>query len=229
MTTIAVIGKGRTGGEVLKLLAENESPLIFDQHHPVSAEVLRAADVAIIFVPGAAVSSIFDQVLDSCIPAVWGSTGFAWPEDLNTQLCAKQTRWVVASNFSPMMVLIQNLIETIGKTAPTLIEEAHYDISEVHHVHKKDSPSGTALSWQEWLHVPASIHATREGDVRGIHELTLSTPHEVLSLRHEVLDRSVFAAGALQAARVLLNHPEAPPGLYSFYDLFKEQHNVSTQ
>lgn len=219
MKKIAIIGKGKTGGEVLKLLSAEETPVIFDQSHPVSKEDLAACDAAIIFIPGTAVDAIFETVLESKVPTVWGSTGYEWPNDLNARLTTLNTRWVVASNFSLMMVMIQNLLSRLGKMTPALIEEFNCHIHEIHHVHKKDKPSGTALSWLEWVGLPSEITAAREGDVKGIHELTLSTPEETLKIHHDVHDRAVFAKGALWAARYLIAHPELAPGMYPFYNL----------
>lgn len=223
MKTWAVIGVGKTGGEILHLLHANETALTFNQSRPVTAAALQAADAAIIFVPGHAVPALLSPVLEAGIPTVWGSTGFTWPTNLAAQLIEKNARWVVASNFSPMMVLIQKMLEMLGETAPQVLEDAEYTLHEVHHLHKKDQPSGTALSWQEWLGVPCDISATREGDVKGIHTLTINTATETLKLHHEVHDRRVFAAGALKAARYLLAHPELNPGLYRFCDLFNER------
>ncbi len=215
---IAIIGKGKTGGEVLKLLSADETPIVFDQSHPVSVEALKLADVAIIFVPTQAVISIFDIVLESGIPAVWGSTGFTWPDNLNMKLQAKQTCWVRANNFSPMNVLIRKVFGLIQEHAQ-LLEDPQCKIHETHHIHKKDQPSGTAVFWKEWLGLPCEICSTREGDVKGIHELTIKTADETLTIRHEVKDRRIFARGALGAARYLINHPHLNFGLYRFDQL----------
>ncbi len=218
MSKIAVIGKGKTGGEVLKLLAPGEEPIVFDQSHPVTVEKLKQIDVAIIFVPTHAVGSIFDVVLESGVPAVWGSTGFVWPADLSVKLKEHKTSWVIANNFSPMNVIIRKLFALIGQNAK-LLENPICSIHEIHHIHKKDKPSGTAISWQEWLGLPCEITATREGDVKGIHELTIKTADETLTIHHEVHERCIFARGALWAARYLLEHPELNPGLYRFDQL----------
>lgn len=221
MQKLAIIGKGKTGGEVLKLLSADESPIVFDQSHPVSVDALKMADAAIIFVPGAVVPHIFETVLAAGIATVWGSTGFNWPENLHERLVKTGARWVFASNFSPMMLMIQKMLQVIKTTAPYLLTEPRCEIHEIHHIRKKDQPSGTALSWQEWVGLPCTISAEREGDVKGIHTLKLATAEETLTIRHEVHDRRVFAQGALWAARYLLKHPELAPGFYPFYNLFE--------
>jgi len=61
------------------------------------------------------------------------------------------------------------------------------------------------------------------GDVPGIHELTLNTPFEKISLRHEAIDRSIFAEGAFFAANLIVNNPNIPDGLNLFQDIIKKE------
>lgn len=219
MKTLAVIGKGRTGGEVLKELA-GENIILFDQHHPVNVEALQQAEAAIVFVPGTAVADIFDLILESKIPVVWGSTGYNWPSDLNAQLAAAEVRWVIAANFSPMNLLIRKMLNLLHDLAPDVLDHPVCHIHEVHHVHKKDQPSGTALSWQEWVGLPATITSSREREVLGMHNLTLQTADETLSLSHESQSRRMYAQGAVWAMRYLMKHSELAPGLYTYHQLF---------
>jgi 4-hydroxy-tetrahydrodipicolinate reductase len=90
----------------------------------------------------------------------------------------------------------------------------------VHHIHKKDAPSGTALSWKEWLNKEAEITSAREGDVNGIHELTVSTANERITLKHDALDRALFAEGAIWAAEQLIKNQNLTNGIYTFGQLF---------
>ncbi|MEX2363919.1 MAG: dihydrodipicolinate reductase C-terminal domain-containing protein, partial [Balneolaceae bacterium] len=80
--------------------------------------------------------------------------------------------------------------------------------------------SGTALSWKQWLDREAKVTSEREGDVNGIHELTLRTEMEKISLRHEALDRSLFAEGAIWAAEQLITNKKIKPGIMAFGQLF---------
>jgi len=78
------------------------------------------------------------------------------------------------------------------------------EITEIHHVHKKDAPSGTALSLGQSVEqvtgqVPV-YSSIREGEIVGDHTVKLTGPGEFIELRHNALDRDIFARGALEAA-----------------------------
>lgn len=215
---ISVIGTGKTGGKVVELLGERLLHT-FDEKVPPTVEKLQQADAVIIFVPGEAVPEILDIVIESGIPAAWGSTGFNWPGNLNARVKAHQSKWVLAHNFSLGMNLIRKAIEGMGKGSGVL-NNPDFHIHEVHHIHKKDAPSGTALSWEKWLNQPVEITSAREGDVNGIHELTIKTKTEKITLTHDALDRSIFAEGAIWAAEQLVSNQHLKFGVHTFGELF---------
>ncbi len=215
---ISVIGTGKTGSKVVEMLGKNLA-YAFDEANPPTLEKLKESDAVIVFVPGDAVTDIFDLVVESGISAAWGSTGFNWPEDLDEKVKAAQAKWVLATNFSLGMNIIRNAIRKISEGSD-ILNNPQFSIHEVHHIHKKDAPSGTALSWKEWLAKDAEITSAREGDVNGIHELTVRTSTEEIKLRHEALDRSLFAEGAIWAAEQLINQQNIADGVYTFDQLF---------
>lgn len=215
---IAVIGTGKTGGKVVELLSEDQISGTYDEDTPPTTEKLKAADAAIIFVPGAAVDDIFEEVMQSGIPAVWGSTGYAWPEDLDQQLKDNGIKWLKASNFSLGMNIIRRAIKVISEGSE-MLKDPEYLIHEVHHIHKKDAPSGTAISWKEWLGKEAEITSERKGDIKGIHELTVKTDAESIFLKHQAHDRAVFAQGAIWAAEQIVKD-EIEPGFHDFSTIF---------
>lgn len=217
---IAVIGTGKTGGKVVELLGE-ECVAAFDSQNPPTVEKLRKADAAIIFVPGDAVPDIIDVVLEAGIPAAWGSTGNDWPKEMEQKVKAKNTRWLQATNFSLGMNIIRKSIEAIS-AGSDILKDPEFHIHEVHHTDKKDAPSGTALSWKEWLDKEAEVTSAREGDVKGIHELTLKTATEEITLKHKALDRALFAEGAIWAARQLVNNSKMEDGICTFGQLFDQ-------
>lgn len=216
---VSVIGTGKTGSAVAELLGNQA--VCFDSQSNITAEKLKETDIAIIFVPGEAAEEVSKVVLESGIPAVWGTTGYAWPENLPDQVKKVNAKWVIGSNFSLGMNLIRKALNILGKGGDFL-QDPEYHIHEVHHVHKKDAPSGTALSWQEWLGREASISSDRQGDVKGIHNLHLQTNNESIYLKHEAHSRKLFAEGAIWTAEYLLKNPQIESGVYPFSSIFDQ-------
>ncbi|WP_069132469.1 dihydrodipicolinate reductase C-terminal domain-containing protein [Rhodohalobacter halophilus] len=216
---VSVIGTGKTGGAVADLLGKDA--IRFDSERRATVEEIEKTDIAIVFVPGEAADEIVELLLEAKVPAVWGTTGYEWPKDLPDRVKAAGARWVIGSNFSLGMNLIRKALNIFGKGAE-LLEDPEYHIHEVHHVHKKDAPSGTALSWQKWLNRDALISSDRQGDVKGIHNLHIKTEFESIYLKHEAHDRKLFAQGAIWTVNYLLKHPEIPAGVYSFSSIFDQ-------
>lgn len=215
----AVIGTGKTGGAVLNLLDDAQIIGPFNEDNEPAVETLRQADVCVIFVPGAAVNDILDIVLESGVPAVWGSTGYNWAvSTIEKRLKNDSNKWLRASNFSLGMQIVRRCLKLIGDGASSLDHPA-FTIHEIHHTGKKDAPSGTAISWKEWLGQQAEITSERKGDIKGIHQLTMETPFENVILKHEAKDRTVFAEGALWAAKKLLDD-SIEPGFYTMEEIF---------
>ena len=107
-----------------------------------------------------------------------------------------------------------------------LFPNAKLNIHEIHHTKKLDGPSGTALSWREWLGNKADINVTFEriGDVVGDHQLTIDAPNEKITLRHEAKNRAIFAEGAIWAAKYLDNN-DLSPGVHYFEDITNKYFN----
>jgi 4-hydroxy-tetrahydrodipicolinate reductase len=214
---ISVIGTGKTGSSIVELLGADAVP--FNSTHPPTAENLSKTDAAIIFVPADAAGEISEVLIKSGIPAVWGTTGYAWPETLPDKVKSAGAQWVIGSNFSMGMNLIRKAIRILG-SGSSLLSDAEFHIHEVHHTGKKDAPSGTALSWKEWLGQDAHISSDRQGDVKGIHSLHIKTKYESITLKHEAHSRKLFAEGAVWTAKYLLDHPYIDPGVYTFASIF---------
>jgi len=123
--------------------------------------------------------------------------------------------------WSPNLSLGINLLASLAKQAAAAIPEiTQVRIHDVHHRHKKDAPSGTALMLGEKITEARSgempdYSSVRKGEVIGEHEITLEWEGECITLAHQALDRSVFARGALSAARWLVKQPQ---GRYSADD-----------
>ena len=217
---IALLGKGKTGGKVIEVgELRGHEVMAFGKEAPPSLEVLKESDIVISFLPGPAYLEFIDLLIESKTPVISGSTGAELPVNLDDKLNLANIAWIHGHNFSLGMNLIHEMIQIISK-ADKLFDETQYAIHEVHHTHKKDAPSGTALKWQEWLQHEANITSERTGDVVGDHVLTLKTSTEEITLRHQALDRKIFAQGAVWAAEYL-NQNKLEPGLHWFEDIAK--------
>src|SRR5690625_2543698 len=141
----AVIGTGKTGGTVSRLLGDKAHP--FDEYHRPTPEKLRECDCAIIFVPGSAAAETVEVVLEAGIPAVWGTTGYDWPAELPERVSQHGGRWVIGSNFRLGMNLVRQVIQMLGREYDMLPAQV-FLMTVIHTIHIHDAPSGTALSWQ---------------------------------------------------------------------------------
>ena len=218
MTKIALLGRGKTGSKVLEVNNQN-SITVFHRENPPTYEKLKSHDVILSFLPGDAFLEMIPLLVETQKPVVTGSTGLSWPLGLHEELKKKGISWIHASNFALGMTLIKEMILLMGK-ASQLFEDLDFAIHEVHHTKKLDSPSGTALSWKEWLGQNAAVTSERTGDVVGEHQLTLKTSYEHMTLKHEALDRKIFAQGALWACSKIL---ECEPGLWPFSELARKE------
>lgn len=218
---IALLGLGKTGSKVLELAPQAEC---FNTKNIPTLEKLSQCDVIISFLPGDAFLEYIELLIESGKPVVTGSTGFDWPQDINEKLEDKKCAWVKSHNFSLGMNIVRMMIEKMS-LLDKLFDDGKFSIHDIHHIHKKDAPSGTALSWKEWLGVECEITAERKGDIIGYHHMIFDSPSEKITLIHEANDRSIFAKGALFAANILSKR-DTPSGLHDFNQLIKNYLNI---
>lgn len=175
-----------------------------------------AFDVAIDFSQPEA----FETILQFCkmrkVALVSGTTGLDDPHRKLLADSAKEIPLLWASNFSLGVAVLNDLVRRAAKT----LESWDVEIAETHHIHKKDAPSGTALTLGQSVEqgggrTPAYV-SHRDGDVIGDHTVKFSGLGEFIELRHNALDRDIFVRGALEAAYRLR---EKSPGLYQFSEL----------
>lgn len=217
---LALLGYGKMGKTIERLAVEAGHEVVFIKDRANERGDLAAADVAIDFsTPEAAIENISRCIMDG-IPIVSGTTG--WLEDYNKvlNLCEERNgSFIYASNFSIGVNLFFGLNEYLAKQMSSW---PMYDISieEIHHTEKKDAPSGTAISLAEGIikntakeawqldgqgDAVVPIHAKREEDVKGTHEITYSSEIDTISIKHEAHSRDGFAKGAILAAQWLQN------------------------
>lgn len=151
------------------------------------------------------------------VPMVIGTTGLdAAQEDVIKKASEK-----IPIVFSPNMSIGVNVLFNIVREAARVLgRDFDIKVDETHHVHKKDSPSGTAKMIgkviKEAAEIDAPIEAFREGEVVGNHGIVFESGYETLEIRHDAKSRDVFAAGAVKAAKYAA---DKPAGLYSMADV----------
>ncbi len=209
--------------ERLALKAGHEMVLRANSQTPRSAiaESLLQADVAIEFSRPELAFEHVRMCLEAGVPVVCGTTGWqAQLEEARQRCIERQGAFFYASNFSVGVYVFTAANRVLARMMNVL---PMYDVTmeEVHHMHKRDAPSGTAISIaeailqelerkQQWAlgdghdHSTLPITARREGEVPGIHEVRYVSDMDLIILRHEALSRQGFAGGALQAAQWLI-------------------------
>lgn len=223
---LAIIGRGKTGGQLLGLIQKDQVIGPYGRTPPTVQE-LKSADVAIVFVPAEGIHTIINLLLEARLPAVIGTTGMEIPLDLHKQLIKNERAWVWASNFSLGVHLMKFLAQKLA-SYQTIMPESSLSMIDIHHTHKKDAPSGTAKLINSWLPDPVAIESLRQGDEVGTHILSLKNELEELSLTHRAFDRKVFAQGALWAAQQLFELKQSKTkenGLLSFEKLIERKFN----
>jgi 4-hydroxy-tetrahydrodipicolinate reductase len=156
-----------------------------------------------------------------------GTTGLTENDIKALENAALKVPVLWAPNLSHGVALITSLVR---QAANVLGVRANISISDIHHQHKKDAPSGTALAlataaMKGRSEAPVvssnadedepTFSSVREGEVVGEHTVSFAMPDEVIEITHRALDRDVFAKGALKAGEWLV---QQPPGYYSTSD-----------
>ncbi|MDO8462517.1 MAG: 4-hydroxy-tetrahydrodipicolinate reductase [Deltaproteobacteria bacterium] len=148
-------------------------------------------------------------------PIVIGTTGLSEEATNEFKKLSKIVPIVFAANMSTGVNTMWSMVEKAGQVFG---KSFSVTMKEVHHVHKKDAPSGTALHTAELIAAASGrklsdipIESIREGEVVGDHTIVFSGPGETLEVTHRAISRDTFAVGALRAAKWLV---DKKPGLY---------------
>lgn len=222
---VVIHGAGRMGQQLAGMAGGQGFELIamVSRHHPGEGAtvpwcpgleaLVNTPDLLIDFsLPAGAVAAA-RWCAEQGVPMISGTTGLDPTQDDALTQASEQVAVLHAANFSPGLNALLGVLADLGHWLPD-IEAAR--VSDIHHAQKKDAPSGTALELaRALLPLQASIESRREGEVVGEHIVSLELPGERLTLAHTASDRSVFARGALQAGRWLVNQA---PGRYRALD-----------
>ena len=216
---IALLGYGRMGKTIAAYAEKRKHEIVFILDRDYEEGDLSSADVAINFsVPEAAVSNI-KFALKEKIAVVSGTTGWLENYDQVTSFCkTHKGAFLYGSNFSIGVNLLFKINKYIAKIINPYLDNYTTEIEEIHHKHKLDSPSGTAITiaqgiieetdYTKWnldkvIKGDLTIKSYRRDEEPGTHILRYKSEIDEISVKHEAFKRDGFAIGALIAAEWL--------------------------
>lgn len=239
---IILLGYGKMGHEVEKIALQRGHEIVAaidNEEEFRNSEIQKFRNledvVAIEFSTPATAFQNIKQCFDLNIPVVCGTTAWYQHFDEVKERCEREGQTLFyAPNFSIGM----NIMFMLNSQLAKITEKYGYKLSltETHHIHKLDKPSGTAVkladdilannknynSWeltdgdkQTATDDTLPITAIREGDVFGIHEVQAQSDCDIIKLSHEAFSRKGFASGAVIAAEFILGKK----GLFTMNDL----------
>jgi 4-hydroxy-tetrahydrodipicolinate reductase len=222
---LVLLGQGKTGSLVAEVAVErgHRTTVLTEKENPGGAwltlENLRGVDAVIDFTAPDAVLANIAGCMATKTPTVVGTTGWYGELDrVKREVEQAGMGFVFGANFSYGV----NLFFQIARAAAPALQHGYAGhITERHHIHKKDAPSGTAVALQRVVAaacggVQVEIRSEREGDVMGEHRLELTSGGDQIVLSHEVKSRRTFAEGAVLAAEWIAGRT----GFYDFKDIF---------
>jgi len=236
---IGIIGYGKMGKEIEKIALERNHiiTLIADKDDIDKIKNISKTDVDVVieFTNAEVAIENYNYCFDKNIPVVSGTTGINKDEfnNLISKIKKENKSFFWASNFSVGVNITFKINEILAKMMNT---QGDYDVSieEIHHIHKLDAPSGTAItiangiidnidrktSWKN--DYPAkedelSIISKREGEVPGTHTIEYKSDIDKITLKHEAFGRKGFALGSVLAAEFIFGKT----GVFSMNDLLK--------
>jgi 4-hydroxy-tetrahydrodipicolinate reductase len=221
---IALIGYGKMGHEIETIALERGHETVaiidIDNQADFDSPAFLSADVAIEFTRPETAFANYQKCFARNIAVVAGTTGWLHYLDEVKKACRENNQtFFYASNYSigvNIFFAVNQYLAQIMNRFPS------YDVrmEEVHHIHKLDSPSGTCLTLAEdilknidrkkqWKEAPEGtpddllIHARREGEVPGIHEIIYESEADTIRIKHDAKSRKGFALGAVMAAEYI--------------------------
>ncbi len=234
---IALIGYGKMGKTIEQIARDRGHRIvaIIDINNPqdFDSENFKKADVAIEFTKPDTAFDNYMKCFAANIPVVSGTTGWLDRLSVIKEKCNEGQTFFYASNFS----IGVNIFFALNKYLARIMNKfPAYEVSmtETHHIHKLDAPSGTAITLAEGIleHVDRKkewkldtgenkedlvIKAIREGEVPGIHEIRYDSEVDYISIKHDAKSRAGFALGAVIAAEFAAGKK----GFLGMEDLFK--------
>jgi 4-hydroxy-tetrahydrodipicolinate reductase len=223
---LLVLGRGKTGALVAEVAKErgHEVRSLAGQENQdgrgLTDAVLKQTDAVVDFTTPHAVIANIIRCAEARIPIVVGTTGwYQHLEKVRELVRERNAAFLYGSNFSVGMNFFFKAIQAI---APILKNNYRGSIVERHHVHKKDKPSGTAVTLQKFLEsgsgATVEIASVREGDTVGMHLVMLDSLNDTILLAHDAKSRLGFAEGAVRAAEWI----KGKTGFYEFPEIIDQ-------
>lgn len=234
---IAIVGYGKMGKEIEQMAISRGHEIVFTTSAGLTSESIeiRNADVAIEFSrPDAAVSNIL-YCLEFGVPVVVGTTGwYNRLDEVKNEAHSKNGAILYATNFSIGVNVLFHL-NRIAAHIMDKLEEYTPSMTEIHHVHKLDKPSGTAITLAEGIIDEISrlnswaidnekedadvlnIDVERTDEVPGTHAIRYESDIDSIEMTHIAKNRKGFALGAVKAAEWL----NGKTGVYTMKDFLK--------
>jgi 4-hydroxy-tetrahydrodipicolinate reductase len=217
---VLLLGHGKTGALVADIARQRGHSVrsLRSQDNQdgrgLTLELLQQSDVVIDFTtPHAAIPNII-RCAEARTPMVVGTTGWYQHLDKVCELVTeRKAALIYGSNFSIGMNFFFKAVQAI---APILKNNYRGNIVERHHIHKKDKPSGTAVTLQKILEsgtgAEVEVASVREGETVGMHLVMLDSANDTILFTHDAKNRLGFAEGAVRAAEWI----QGKTGFYEF-------------
>ena len=223
MIRVAVAGAGRMGQAIAARVEARDGMQLVGlwRRGGDLEELVRNADVVIDFSLPEGTMEVLDSVASAAKPLVCGVSGLNASQLSRLDTAATVVPVVYDRNMSLGIAVLDRAVRD---AAASLGDDFEIAIAEVHHVHKVDAPSGTALKLGETIAAARGDAGTsairysseRRGEVPGDHEVVMRSATETLTFAHSVTTRDVFAAGAVRAAGWVVGQA---PGRYCMSDV----------
>ena len=205
---LLVLGRGKTGALVAELAKERGHAVqtMASQENQdgrgLTQELLKNIDAMIDFTTPHAVIPNIIRCTENGVPVIVGTTGWYQHLDKVRELVKeRKTAFLYGSNFS---VGVNLFFKAIQAVSPALNKGYRATVVEKHHIHKKDKPSGTAVTIQKILESASEqkveVSSLREGETVGMHLVVLDSANDTILMTHDAKSRLGFAEGAVRAA-----------------------------
>ncbi len=217
---IAIVGYGKMGKIISEIAEKRGHDIVAKLNETPNIENLNNPDVVIEFSNPEVAFSNIKICLENKIPVICGTTGWLTRKSEIEKIASENnTAFLYGSNFSLGVNLFFALNEKLAILMKNF-DEYNIQLEEIHHTHKKDAPSGTAISLAEGIIInnpkfdawkldqtkenQLGIFAIREDEVPGTHSVFYRSEVDEIEIKHTAYNRNGFALGAVIAAEWII-------------------------